>query len=282
MAKRETSKAEAKAARVNSREPKAEPFPEARPMQEDEIEDLLGALFERAGSDPEDENGKIDALLARQGLERICLIIAAQAMRWAREDGESGRSAWAGRCLADLWAMIEKRRAWLAENSEAFKKRRASLSALSNLDEKPSTEEPLPYREYMKCVYARVVEVSDSLPLLEAFQEEGLMSFEKIARRFPHSAFEAGIPELIEEAERIEDSTVRARFLFDEVIWPLLNEWRAAIEADPWCEKEIAKRGSRDQRSANFGNLHDGFWKAWLTLYSRPKGPLRGIERASL
>jgi hypothetical protein len=208
--------------------------------------------------------------------------MADQAMRWAREDGESGRSAWAGRFLADLWAVIEKRRAWLAEKSEAFKKRRASLSALSNLEEKPSTEEPLPYREYILSAYARVVEVSDSLFLLEAFQEEGLMSFENIARRFPHSAFEAGIPGLIEEAERIEDSTDRARFLFDEVVWPLLNEWRAAIEADPWCEKEIAKRGSRDQRSANFGNLHDGFWKAWETLYSRPIGPLRGMERASL
>lgn len=251
-------------------------------MQEDEIEDLLGALFERAGSNSEDENGKIDALVARQGLERICFIVADQAMRWAREDGESGRSAWAGRFLASLLIGLAKRSDWLAEKSGAFKKRRASLSALSNLEEKPSTAEPLPYREYILCAYARVVEVSNSLPLLEAFQEKGLISFENIARRFPHSAFEGGIPGLIEEAERIEDSADQARFLFDQVIWPLLNEWRAAIEADPWCEKQIVKRKSSDQWSANFGDLHDGFWKAWFTLYSRPIGPLRGIERASL
>ena len=251
-------------------------------MQEDEIEDLLGALLVRAlgvSRFAECPEG-IGVPLARQGLERICFTIVNKAMRWAREDGDSKRSVWAGRFLADLWAVIEKRRAWLAENSEAFKKRRASLSGLCNLEEQLSTAKPLPDRELILCAYARVVEVNNSLPLLEAFHEEGLISFENIAQRFPHSAFEAGIPGLIEEAERIEDSTERARFLFAKVIWPLLSESRAAIEAK--CGEKIVKRGSRDQWSANFGNLHDGLWKAWQTLYSRPVGPLRGIERASL
>jgi hypothetical protein len=271
MAKRATSKTEARAAGVNSRKPSVKLFPEARPMQEDEIEDLLVPLLERARSEPEDENGRIGSLLARQGLERICFTIADEAMGWAREDGESGRSDWAGRFLASLLIVLAKRSDWLAEKSQAFDRRKASLASLADLQAKRGDFSP--YVPHLLRTHDRAGLACDLALLREAFGKDAV-------RLFPLSELEAEIPSLLAEAEAKPES--RASVIFEKIIWPMLKAEQGRIEKERDVQEEMRKRMTETQRKPSFANLKKGFRSAWLTLYARPEGKLRGIERGPL
>lgn len=234
-------------------------------MHEDEIEDLLVPLLERARSEPEDENGRISALLARQGLERICFTITDEAMRWAREDGEGGRSSWAGRFLASLLIALAKRSDWLAAKSQAFAKRNATLSSIAALNS--------PYVPHLLRIHDRAALACELALLREAWGKDA-------ARLLPLSELEAEIPSLLAEAEAQPED--RARVIFKKIIWPMLKAEQGQIEKDRAVQDEMRKRMTEMQRKPSFANLKKGFRSAWLTLYARPEGNLRGIERASL
>jgi hypothetical protein len=268
MAKRKAIKRGKKTARKKSAGP--EPCLEARPMHEDEIEGLLVPLLARAGADAGAE--RIGTLLARQGLERISFAVLSEAMRWAREDGESERGEWAGRFLASMLTVLAKRSDWLAAKSRPFAKRKASLASLAELQAKPGG--PSPYMTHLFRAYDRAVLACEIALDREAWGKD-------FARMFPVlSELEAKIPSLLAEVETNPES--RAKSIFEEIIWPILQADEAGITNDPAVKEEMNKRMTEKQRTPSFANLKKGFRSAWHTLYARPEGTLRGIERAAI
>jgi hypothetical protein len=284
MAKRKAIKRGKKTARKKSAGP--DPCLEARPMHEDEMkgslvnllahedemEGLLLNLLARAGADADAGPERIGALLARQGLERVSFAMLSEAMQWAREDGESERSAWAGQFLASMLTVLAKRSDWLAAKSQAFAKRKASLASLADLQAKPGG--PSPYMTHLLRAYDRAL-------LAGIIDLEEIGGSEDFARLFPWlSALEGKIPSLLAEGEANPEG--RAKSLFEEIIWPILQADEATITSDPAVKDEMNKRMTDTQRKPSFRNLKNGFSKAWGTLYARPEGNLRGIERTPI
>jgi len=196
----------------------------------------------------------------------------SEAMQWAREDGEGERSAWAGRFLASMLTVLAKRSDWLAAKSQTFAKRKASLASLADLQAKPGG--PSPYMTHLLRAYDRALLACEIALDREAWGAD-------FARMFPSlSKLEAKVPSLLAEAEASPED--RASFLFEKIIWPFLQSDEARITHDPAVKDEMNKRMTENQRRPSFANLKKGFRSAWHTLYARPEGPLRGIERARL
>jgi hypothetical protein len=271
MAKRKATKRGKKTARKKSAGP--EPCLEARLVHEENVmEGLLVNLLARAGADTDDGPERIGALLARQALERSSFAVLSEAMHWAREDGESERSAWAGRFLASMLTVLAKRSDWLAAKSQAFAKRKASLASLADLQAKPGG--PSPYMAHLLRAYDRAL-LADRIDL------EEIAASEDFARLFPWlPALKGKIPSLLAEDETNPEA--RAKSIFEEIIWPILQADEARITNDPAMKDEMNKRKTITQKKPSFRNLKNGFRKAWETLYARPEGSLRGIERAPM
>lgn len=285
MGKRKGSKRGSRETRREIETRAGEPCLKARPMHEEIAEDAVAALVARAGMEPEDEDGRTDSLLAREALKRLAFAIVGGAMDWAREGGEDGRSAWAGRFLAELATVLEKREAWIAKASPAFKVRRAALRPFFDLQAKPAG--PSPYMRHLLSAYGRMIEVCQWDADRQAWREEGAeqggAARELLTRFFPEaflrSEHERKIPALVEEIERSGGEGAEKAW-FERVLWPMLEERRAEIMADSALAWELARERERmGLRRDSFASLKTGFRKTWRTLYARPAGRLVGIER---
>jgi hypothetical protein len=102
-----------------------------------------------------------------------------------------------------------------------------------------------------------------------------------VRNRYGFSELESSFPEKIARAMELPEAE-RSEALFSEIVWPWLCERRAEIESETWAQEFVKTHGGSDQWSPSFANLKRDFCKAWRTVYLRPEGRLRGIERAPL
>jgi hypothetical protein len=237
-------------------------------MHEDEIEGLLVPLLARAGADAGAE--RIGALLARQGLERISFAVLSKAMTWAREGGAAGRSAWAGRFLAELSTVLEKRATWISDASPVYAARRKELSRLRDLHAKPSGLAPC--MPHVLAAYGRVMEILRADFWQNVTREMG-------AQGKYRCELESRIPAIVADIEGSENDSEAA--WFEKVIWPLLCERKEDFvkydKIKRLLDREKVRREMKKEDS--FSTIQSDFRKAWRTLYRKPGGRLVGIER---
>lgn len=262
-------------------------------MQEHEIFDLLGRLFERVsaktetpgdGWRSEKSNREVDPVIAMQGISDICLAILERAIAWTDGENPEEVQAMAGEFLANVYLTLEKQSAWLKLRSPHFGKRVGALKSLSHLLRKGGKEPNSRYMLWVVIGYERLVAVRKTHSLITAYEETGIES-SVLRSLYPFSGIEAVIPEKFEIIQRAKPEQQEETF-FRELLWPWLRENREEIERETWAVAAIKKRASGDQWKPSFSNLQDGFRKAWATFYRRPESGadagLIGIERTRL
>jgi len=277
MVKRKAIKREKKTARKKSARPESADWKPGEPERGEMAAKEVAELFARLEAEPGD-------VLALEELKRIVFGIIGGAMRWAHEGESGGRSAWAGRVLAELATVFEKRNDWLAGVSPSYKKRRAELSPLRDLRAKPSGLSPC--MRHVLAAHGRVMEILRADFWRDVWQEIGAQCkypakdlLQESPAACPGSMLENGIPAIVADIEGTAEDAEAA--WFEKVIWPLLCERREEIVKDAEIKRLLNREKKRRllKKEDSFSTIQSDFRKAWRTLYRKPGGRLVGIER---
>ncbi len=238
------------------------------PAEAEQVQELLGSLFARGSGE------SIAAEIARHEIGEILTNLLERIEASACRSPSDDCGKWAGRILGDILSAVGKREKSIAVRSPSFKSRMEELRSISDLIHKPS---PSQATLWTIMAYERITQVERMLALSEALG----LSQADVCSCYGFSDLESTFGKKIAEVMELPEAE-RGDSFFSAIVWPWLCEHREEISSEEWAQKAIQKNGGRDQWAPSFANLKGDFRKTWKTVYSRPEGGLRGIERPAL